>query len=913
RPDVDLVERQGGRTVSRRHARIRRTDGGWIWKVESAARSATAVAGRALVHDQEASLHDGDQITLGSVSIEFRGDREPPASDANATLVGVGPNLTAAEIRAGDRVIPVSVPEGRVLSVGRHSDDLRYRPDVDLRDVRGGATISRRHAELYRHESNWFLRVQADVMNPTFVNDVQLEPRQEVALNDGDQLRLGRAIATFHAYRRARYVDSDVLQLVVGPPTDVALEPGARHLLPVTLSNFSGQVDWFLFEVAGAPASWLRIVAPDGSADQPPLVRLLTSQTPVSAADATATVTLVCSPPRQAQARAGTYPLLITATSQGDDPIRRSATAQLTVLPFAELGLVAEPLLVRGGRGRYPLRVSNAGNASTCVAFGAMTDDPLKVKLDFEEVTLANGGEAPVELDVSVKRRPWLGPERTHRVRITASAAQAIAVQIVQLACPPRIPVWLQSVFARVQSLLKPVLIPLAMVAVALGFGYVLLRPPDVKLTSEPAVVAGAADALLTWDVDRGTGTATLESAAGRQQVALPRGVLNINPTQSQDYKLSARNWFGLTGTGSASIAVLRVLGFSASVDFIKQAGDPVTLQWTTEHATSVAIDPADEISSPGVTGKVIVHPTATTRYRLTASAEGSTATATAEALVSFGKPRITKFEQDHPQANPGDAVRLTWVAEGFSQLQLKASPNDLELTTDQDVTRRTSFQIRPLHSGDYSLVATNPDGTTDEAHVSMVVVPTRPPRLQAPAKPISAGETAQLSLHIEGANDRTTATITPDVGDVSGKTSVEIQPTHTTQYTLSVTGADGQTQTSEPVSVVVLPAVQQFSVAPAVITEGEPVLVSWKVADAVSVTISRDDGATLPVDAGTGDVRDRPGVSTTSYSLKARNASGESIETSASVAKIRVQPAPTPTPAPLPTPPLPPSPPTSA
>ncbi|MGI9148117.1 MAG: FHA domain-containing protein, partial [Chloroflexota bacterium] len=49
RPDVDLGELQGGRTVSRRHARIMRTDDGWILKVESAARNATAVAGRAPV------------------------------------------------------------------------------------------------------------------------------------------------------------------------------------------------------------------------------------------------------------------------------------------------------------------------------------------------------------------------------------------------------------------------------------------------------------------------------------------------------------------------------------------------------------------------------------------------------------------------------------------------------------------------------------------------------------------------------------------------------------------------------------------------------------------------------------------------------------------------------------------------
>jgi pSer/pThr/pTyr-binding forkhead associated (FHA) protein len=905
-PDVDLGALQGGRTVSRRHARIFRSDRGWMLKVEAHARNATAVAGHQLGHQQETALRDGDEIKLGTVSVVFRTNREPPPSDANATIVGIGPGLPAAELRAGDLVVALNVAEGRVLTLGRHSEDRRYRPDVDLRGVPGGSTISRRHADLFRQGSGWFLRVQADVTNPTYLNGSQLQPQQEAALHDGDELRLGRAAATFHAFQQARYVDSDVLQLTVGPPAELTIEPGTQQTLPLTLTNFSGQVDWFVFEVAGAPSNWLRVVIPNAAPGAAPMVRLLTSEAPVAATDATAKVALECAPPRQADARAGTYPLLVTATSQGGDRMRRSATAQLVVLSFVDLGLLAEPIQVRGGHGRYALRVRNAGNTPTCVSFTVATDDRTRATLDFEQITLTNGGEAPVRLDVRRKRRPWFGPECTHSIRITASAEKQVAAQDVQLVCPPRIPLWAQTLLGRVQSLLKPVLIPLAVLAVALGVGYLVMRPPDVKLRPTPPIVASGAGAVLSWDVDRGSGTATLEGPAGSQQVALPGGALNVTPMQTAEYKLTAHNWFGLIGTSNVSIAVVRVLTFTPSVDAIKQEGDPVTLQWTTENATSVSIDPADEIPSPGLAGKAIVHPTASTTYHLTASNDTYRASASADAVVSFGKPKITKFEPDRQQAYPGDAIELTWIAQGFNKLTLGGSPDDMDLATDQDVTRRTTFQVRPLRSADYTLIATNPDGTTDEAHVTVPVVPLKPPRLQAPLKPISAGESAVLTLQAEGVNDRTAATLKPDIGDVSGKTTVEVRPTHTTQYTLTVTSADGQTQSSDPVTVAVLPTVQQFTAVPGIITEGEPVQLSWKVAEADSVTVTRDDGVVVAVGAASDEARDHPTASTASYSLKAKNASGDSIDSPNAIAKVKVQAAPTPTPTPLPTSPPP-------
>jgi hypothetical protein len=459
--------------------------------------------------------------------------------------------------------------------------------------------------------------------------------------------------------------------------------------------------------------------------------------------------------------------------------------------------------------------------------------------------------------------------------------------------------VWLQNLLGRIQADVKPILAVLAVLAALLVAGYLWLLPPDVKLVADKPLVASGDATTLSWNVRRAEGQAVLEGPLGSQQVALPSGKISVNPDQAVEYKLIAKNLIGLGATGSTRIQVLRVVSFTATPETIKQPGDPVTLQWTTENATRISIDPPDEITSAPLNGKVVVHPQASTTYRLVASNEQATAQVSAETRATFGTPRIAQFQQDHQQVFPGDPVLLSWVAEGFTKLTLKGSSDDLELKgLEQDVTRRTSIQVRPVRSGQYTLVAANTDGTTTEAQLSVSTLPIKSPRLQPPAKPISAGERATLSWQIEGANDRTIVVLQPDGLDVSGRTSIDVQPDQTTRYTLQVTGADGQTVSSDPVTVSVLPAIQEFRVVPATITEGDPVVLTWNVVDADTVTITRDDGARF-VGKPADETRDHPPASVTSYTLKARNATGESVDSPASVIKINVQPPPTPTPAP--------------
>jgi CRP-like cAMP-binding protein len=72
RPDIDLTDLDVRRSVSRRHARIMRSDGGYNVVEEVGALHGTSVNGTALVPGQGHALQDGDRVEIGSVSMIFR-------------------------------------------------------------------------------------------------------------------------------------------------------------------------------------------------------------------------------------------------------------------------------------------------------------------------------------------------------------------------------------------------------------------------------------------------------------------------------------------------------------------------------------------------------------------------------------------------------------------------------------------------------------------------------------------------------------------------------------------------------------------------------------------------------------------------------------------------------------------------
>ncbi|HEY2308603.1 MAG TPA: FHA domain-containing protein [Streptosporangiaceae bacterium] len=128
-------------------------------------------------------------ISLGGTDLA-EAEYEEPLPEAAATealpagtallLVKRGPN-------AGSRFLL----DSELTTVGRHPGS-----DIFLDDV----TVSRRHAEFYRHGAGFLVR-DVGSLNGTYVNRERIE---ETALNDGDEVQVGKFRLTFLGARRSQ-------------------------------------------------------------------------------------------------------------------------------------------------------------------------------------------------------------------------------------------------------------------------------------------------------------------------------------------------------------------------------------------------------------------------------------------------------------------------------------------------------------------------------------------------------------------------------------------------------------------------------------------------------------------------------------------------------------------------------------
>ncbi|HVC33883.1 MAG TPA: FHA domain-containing protein [Chloroflexota bacterium] len=902
KPDIDLGGLEGGRTVSRRHAHIFRRDGQWYLKVESTTTNATTVGGRALSTGQEAALQDGDEILLGKVPLVFHAGIEAPPPNPDATMIRAVES--SAELRAEGQTYPLAAPGGRQLALGRHSDDRTYHPDIDLGDLKAGKTVSRRHGLLYCRGDQWFLKVEAAVTNPTILNGTTLALGQEVVLDDTNTLQLGKVVVTFHQLRKIPTVGQEQIELVVDP-MQMATEVGREVRATVTVVNHTGHVDWFRIEVEGIPADWYQIFLPDGTVGQPAQVRLFhtPAHTATPSPDAVAQLKLYLRPPKDCQSWAGVHQFVVSATTQGEPQARQATSCQVTVGRFESLEIGIQPEKIARPSGEFKVDVHNAGN-DLVNATVETAGDALLYQLDRQQLALSNCAKDQLTLKVRVKRRHWLGAEKDYTFSVTMKGGTLKEDVLGYVTCPPRIPYWLQMGFSRIQPLLLPLLTIAAIVVLALVF----LRPPNIQsFKADPASVIVGTPVALSWTV-AGAKSVSIDPSSGNEQLTADNGKLPINPTATTRYTLTARNLVGISSSQAVNVNVLpapkvpQIVSFTVSADHLPKEGQAVTIDWKTDGATSVTIDPADEIKSPQPSGEATVHPTQNnTVYKLTATNDAGSVTATKTIVID--PPQVLSFTASSPSVDQGGADQLTWTAQNFTKLTIKASAGEVEPGKQEvDVTSSSSETVHPLQDTEYTITATNAGGT-DTKNVKITASPMQIAFFKADPGAIAKGEQAQLSWNVTGA---TTITIQPGIGAVSaGQSSALIKPDKTTTYTLTATSPAGKKGTATATITVGLGAVKIdfITAAPTSITKGETATLTFSVQNAKHITIQGSDGTVVKDVAVTdptlqGSVTVSP-TTTTTYTLTATNDSGSDAQP----ATVSVQ-NPTPTPAPTPSPP---------
>src|SRR6185312_9611111 len=117
---------------------------------------------------------------------------------------------------------------------------------------------------------------------------------------------------------------------------EVTVAPGRTESIGLRLVNATGRVEMIDVEVEGLPSEWYQISQADGTRATTWPVQLvptgpdLVNPLPNSVANAR----LIFAPPRTPLARAGTYPITISATTRGEDRVRRVVAGRVHVEPF---------------------------------------------------------------------------------------------------------------------------------------------------------------------------------------------------------------------------------------------------------------------------------------------------------------------------------------------------------------------------------------------------------------------------------------------------------------------------------------------------------------------------------------------------------------------------------------------------
>ncbi len=293
------------------------------------------------------------------------------------------------------------------------------------------------------------------------------------------------------------------------------------------------------------------------------------------------------------------------------------------------------------------------------------------------------------------------------------------------------------------------------------------------------------------------------------------------------------------------------IRSFTSSRKFIG-SGESITLAWDVSGATRVSILPGlGEVPS---TGSIELTPVATTTYELVA--ESATGSKTRKVTVGVQGPAVYRYFRFTPVATRAgaSAVHLSEF-----QMLLGSEPVSGASATNPGGSSITSAYEGPDKAVDGLLSTKWYDGNGKPLILNygrnVVVTGYR----------FATGDDADgrdpLSWKLEGSIDGSTWFMVDERENETITTARRAwsggYPTYGTEQGTSVEGS---------------PAVNQFTVTPTTIREGESITVAWNVADATSIHIT-GIGVVNP----TGSVTLRPAVST-NFSLVANNAAGFSL-----------------------------------
>jgi hypothetical protein len=334
--------------------------------------------------------------------------------------------------------------------------------------------------------------------------------------------------------------------------------------------------------------------------------------------------------------------------------------------------------------------------------------------------------------------------------------------------------------------------------------------PPPViaSFAASPTTIALGASSTLSWSVTGAT-SLSVSSNVGASPGAVTGTSVVVSPVAATTYTLTAQNGSG-TVAQSVDVTVsdpAPVVGSFVTIPNTINAGESTRLFWDVQGAATIAIA-ADRGPSPGVvpgpSASLELTPATTTLYTLTATSPGgvvthSVAQVSVLAAPPLPVPVINSFTADPDTLALGSPTTLNWSITAADSIAIAADQG-----ASPGVVTGSSVSVSPTVDTLYTITATNTFGSVTQSIDVTVHGPSAPIVGSFFASPafVPAGGSATLTWSVSGAE---AISIAADhgagPGDVTG-TSVVVNPTDTTTYTLTATNAMGSTTAIAPVTI---------------------------------------------------------------------------------------------------------------
>ena len=332
------------------------------------------------------------------------------------------------------------------------------------------------------------------------------------------------------------------------------------------------------------------------------------------------------------------------------------------------------------------------------------------------------------------------------------------------------------------------------------------------------------------------------------------------------------------SGGGGGGGTPPTITSFTGSPAII-EAGSSASLTAVFSGGTGV-ITPGNIAASSGTA--VSVSPATTTMYTLTVTSSGGLVSSQTSTVTVDPLPTITSFSAGAATIEAGSSTSLTAVFSGGTGTI--TAPGGYS----SPVTSGIAVSISPTTTTPYTLTVTPPVGTVNATMMTTVTVDPVPTITSFSANPnpitTSGGSSALTAVFAGG-----TGTITAPGGYSSPVTSgvaVNVSPTATTTYTLTVTPPVGTVNATQAVTVTVAPppVITSFTVAPTAIEDGSSAQLTAVFSGGTGVVTPGN----ITMTSGT-PVSVLP-TSTTTYTLTVTPPAGQAIKQTTT---LTVSPAP--------------------